>query len=41
MGGDSSSGITSDGTIKKIIRISQSDYDALTSKESTTLYIIS
>lgn len=41
MGGDESASITSDGTIKKIIRISQSDYDALTSKESTTLYIIS
>lgn len=32
--------LTSDGSVTKIIKISQADYDALTTKESTTFYII-
>ena len=32
--------LTSDGSVTKIIKISQADYDALATKESTTFYII-
>lgn len=32
--------LTSDGSVTKIVKISQADYDALTTKESTTFYII-